>query len=405
MIISSIPCMLCFSSFELVRSLFNPKKNHSPLLVQMANNSGCSCLVDDLSDTPSVPRNTEVASIFEDQLIWDTEPIKTEYLSTVGYDNKRVDISQLLYQKRINADDQDTDNKTDIKSTSRGKLTILEYCTTESIVFESISDPTSSASSIGLPVDEVDADKSALSSREAHTGSSLKGSNSDTTPKLTAIAVMCFKSKDRNSGTFLVKPLGGGEIILCAGAFESPRILLSSGLGSADNSQSAMFDSSSAEKIIGVIKKKGMGAENDTTRSSDVQVTAAAAATATADMLPIRTKGDNEQQQQPQSTSTARPVYLPGIGRNLQDHSIMPIMCVGKWWGHESALTALKERLRKIILEECSGSAMDDTLKKERTVRGTSVPSSSTSSSTSTSSLSSAVTFGALGVTMIAGTY
>ena len=344
--------MFCCSSFELVRSLLNPKKNHSPLMEQMANNSGCSCLVDDLSDTPSVLRNTEVASIFEDQLIWDTKPIKTEYLSTVGYDNKRVDISQLLYQKRINTGDQDTDNQTDIKSTSRGKLTILEYCTTESIVFESISDATSRTSSIGVPVDEVDADKSAPSRREAHLKSSAEDSNTEA--QIRAIAVKCFNSKDRNSGTFLVKPLGGGEIILCAGACESPRILLSSGLGNAENRQCAMFDSSSAE---------------------------------------------------PRSPSIC-PVYLPGIGRNLQDHPLVPILCVGKWWGHESALTALKERLRKHSLEEGSGSVMDDALKKKRTVRGTSVPSTSSSASASAStSLSSAVTFGVLVVTMIAGTY
>ena len=314
MIISSIPCMLCFSSFELVRSLLNPKKNHSPLLVQMANNSGC------LSHTPSVLRKTEAASIFEDQLIWDTEPIKTEYFSTVGYDNKRIDISQLLHQKRINTGDQDTGNKTGNKSTSRGKLTILEYCTTESIVFESISDATPS--------------------------------DSDTKAKLTAIAVKCFSSKDRNSGTFLVKPLGGGEIILCAGACESPRILLSSGLGNVGNRQSAMFDSSSSE----------------------------------------------------QKSPSICPVYLPGIGRNLQDHPLVPILCVGKWWGHESALTALKERLRKHSLEECSGSATDDALKKKKTVRGATVPLTSASVSAS-ASLSTAVTFGVLVVTMIAGTY
>jgi hypothetical protein len=401
MIISSIPCMFCFSSFELVRSLLNPKKNHSPLLEQMANNSGCSCLVDDLSDTPSVLRNTEVASIFEDQLIWDTKPIKTEYLSTVGYDNKRINISQLLHQKRINTGDQDTDNKTDIRSTSRGKLTILEYCMTESIVFESISDATSSASSIGLPVDEVDVGKSAPSRRETHPKSSAEDSNSDTKAKLTAIAVKCFSSKDRNSGTFLVKPLGGGEIILCAGACESPRILLSSGLGNVENRRSSMFDSSSAEQDSEVVKNEGKSAKKYTAQSVEGRVTPTAAATAVAGTLPIHTKG---QLLQSQSTPSICPVYLPGIGCNLQDHPLVPILCVGKWWGHESALTALKERLRKYSLKERSDSVMDDALQKKGTVRGMSVPSTSTSASASTSaSLSYALTYGVLGATMIAG--
>jgi hypothetical protein len=404
MIISSIPCMFGFSSFELVRSLINPKKNHSPLLEQMANNSGCRCLVDDLSDTPSVLRKTQVASIFEDQLIWDTEPIKTEYFSTVGYDDKRIDISQLLYQKRINTGDQDTDNKTDIESTSRGKLTILEYCTTESIVFESISDA-SRTSSIGLRVDEVDADKSAVSRREAHPKSSAEDSNSDSKAKLTAIAVKCFNSKDRNSGTFLVKPLGGGEIILCAGACESPRILLSSGLGNVENRQSAMFDSSSAEQNSEVMKNEGKGAKKYTARSVEGRVTpTAAAATAVAGTFPGHTKG---QHLQPQSTPSICPVYLPGIGRNLQDHPLVPILCVGKWWGHESALNALKERLRKYSHEECSGSVTDDALRKKRTVRGLSVTSTSSASASASASasLSYALTFGVLVVTMIAGTY
>lgn len=74
-----------------------------------------------------------------------------------------------------------------------------------------------------------------------------------------------------------IQPHGGGEIILCAGVFETPRILLASGLGSC-----ACHSSSSVN-------------------SSD--------------------------QRLPQ---------LDDIGATLQDHVVLPMMWLGNWWGNSN---------------------------------------------------------------------
>lgn len=96
-----------------------------------------------------------------------------------------------------------------------------------------------------------------------------------------------------------ISPENGGEIVLCAGVFESPRILMCSGLKRVNShpgvSASTEYDSSKDA--------------NDSSASSDGAVSS----------LP----------------------NLPDIGENLQDHIVVPYMLIGNWyanWKHVHSL-------------------------------------------------------------------
>jgi hypothetical protein len=140
----------------------------------------------------------------------------------------------------------------------KGKLTILDNCKVISVEFE-----------------EVECTSSAVSSPPSLPPPSMQHSqNTKECAKIKAISVKYISNSDGKEE--FIQPVGGGEIILCAGAFESPRILLSSGLGKVGESEKVGESGTCIPPVL--------------------------------------------------------PVTLLGIGKNLRDHTILPIMCVGKWW-------------------------------------------------------------------------
>ena len=99
----------------------------------------------------------------------------------------------------------------------------------------------------------------------------------------------------------VIRPERGGEIVLCAGAFESPRILLASGLGRPSLDTNA-----------------GSDVSTDLNRED-------------------RPCGVSTAQADETSPSPASPSLLPSlvdIGLNLQDHCVLPYMLLGNWHSH-----------------------------------------------------------------------
>jgi hypothetical protein len=176
--------------------------------------------------------------------MWDEDSLRFNYLSTIdSKTNERIDMKELLLSS---------------ENERKGKLTILDNCKVISVEFEEIecsSPAVSSPSSLPLP-------------------SMQHSQSAKESAKIKAISVKYISNSDGKEE--FVQPVGGGEIILCAGTFESPRILLSSGLGKVAESEKVGESGTCVPPVL--------------------------------------------------------PVTLLGIGKNLKDHTILPIMCVGKWW-------------------------------------------------------------------------
>ena len=264
------------------------------------------------------------------ELIWDIDPVKATYLSTIdSISNKRISMKDVLshYQQEFEegADipliKEDEENKKIESCPCRGKLTIFEYSTVLSIEFDDCQE-------IGKvfvqdPAVGEDTDLRKTRSRGMTADKMMKA-------KLVAVGVRYvarpyvgkIKRQNLEMEVRTIAPKGGGEIILCAGAFESPRILISSGLGVKNCChKSAVLNVKSVAEV-----------SDDVSSDAPVQTVAKDA------IKSIIKKNDESKSPTPVPISSfcAYPpllsVTLKGIGRNLQDHTVLPIMCVGNWW-------------------------------------------------------------------------
>ena len=113
----------------------------------------------------------------------------------------------------------------------------------------------------------------------------------------------------------LLRPVGSGEIVLCCGAFETPRLLIASGLKgeSLRSVGSAQYQRQlSAEKRL-------QRRERDREQEGGSG--------------PARgSKGQSANATGAGTNASAGSVNLIGIGANLQDHLVLPVICLGNWW-------------------------------------------------------------------------
>ena len=285
--------------FDIVENIVTPRAYHTIFLQKLVQNCGCGSL--ERTDSSGI-LNEVISSIDNSQmkLIWDVNPIKSTYLTMIRKTtDERINLRDALFrdhtancQKEITAATKNVLQNPPVQNSCnfigdvsqeprKGKLTVLNHCSVISIEFDDL-----------FHDELIETDTKTDSSIGGETGQGAnykKRQPKSSQEKLIAVGVKYFDQKSGINSQKLIRPSGGGEIILCAGAFESPRILLSSGLGGQTNVAASV----------------------------------------------------NIQSSLPQT----RPINLRGIGRNLQDHTMLPILCLGNWWTAASQVSLLKEQL------------------------------------------------------------
>ena len=321
-------------------SVIKPDVTYSPLLEHLlANSIHCQQACE---SAPQFGRSIDPRSknqynrlmVDKSELIWDIDPVKATYLSTINsISNERISMKDVLshYQQEFEggakvkkATDiplikEDEKNK-EIES-CRGKLTIFEYSTVLSIEFDDCRE-----------IGKVFVQDPAVGEDTDLTKTRSGGMTADKTIKAKLVAVGVryvarpymgrIKRQNLEMEVRTIAPKGGGEIVLCAGVFESPRILISSGLGVKNcRHKSAVLNVKSVAEV-----------SDDVSSDAPIQTAAKDAKKS----IIVTNDESKSPTPVPISSFCAYPpllsVTLKGIGRNLQDHTVLPIMCVGNWW-------------------------------------------------------------------------
>jgi hypothetical protein len=129
-----------------------------------------------------------------------------------------------------------------------------------------------------------------------------------------AVSVLIRGASQSQDCLTIVSPSDGGEIILCAGVFESPRILISSGLKAS--TQDSLDIAQPTASITAEQKERSFmegknGADNDGTGDGD----------------------DNADDVGGGSSDGGGALpHLAAIGENFQDHVILPYILLGNWY-------------------------------------------------------------------------